>query len=229
MKKAAHHTNFEHNLPFGMDPSGRPTTSHVKLFGHQRPLHSMFGGGKAADIILWKDKRLSAAILTGVTAFWFLFEVVEYNFVTLLCHSLIFTMLAIFAWYNGAELIHWNPPNIQEFRLSKSMWSSFFAKTNWLMLKFYDISSGKDMKLFFVTIAFLWILSTIGTYVSSLNFLYIGFLCMETLPVLYERYEKEVDYLARRGNQDVKELFRKFDSKVLNKIPRGPVKEKRLY
>lgn len=52
-------------------------------------------------------------------------------------------------------------------------------------------------------------------------------LCMVTLPVMYERYEHEVDYLASKGIQEVKRLFNTLDSKVLNKIPRGPVKEKK--
>lgn len=53
------------------------------------------------------------------------------------------------------------------------------------------------------------------------------FLCAQTLPVFYERYEKEVDYFANRSNRDMKKLYRKFDSTVLNKIPRGPVKDRK--
>lgn len=56
----------------------------------------------------------------------------------------------------------------------------------------------------------------------------LGVVCLETLPALYERYEEEVDHLATKGNRDAKKLYKKFDSKVLNKIPRGPVKEKRF-
>jgi len=54
----------------------------------------------------------------------------------------------------------------------------------------------------------------------------IGFLCLHTLPVLYEQYEGEVDHLATKGSQDLKKIFKKIDSKVLNKIPRAPVKDK---
>lgn len=46
-----------------------------------------------------------------------------------------------------------------------------------------------------------------------------------TLPALYERYQNDVDYLASKGNRDIKKLYRKIDTKFLNKIPRGPVKE----
>jgi hypothetical protein len=57
-----------------------------------------------ADILLWKNNKLSAAILAGFTIIWLLFEVAEYHFVTLLCHLLIITMLIIFIWFKAAGL-----------------------------------------------------------------------------------------------------------------------------
>lgn len=50
---------------------------------------------------------------------------------------------------------------------------------------------------------------------------------MMTLPLMYERYESEVNYLASKGNEDLRRLLMALDSKVFNKIPRGPVKEKK--
>lgn len=44
---------------------------------------------------------------------------------------------------------------------------------------------------------------------------------------MYERYEYEVDYLASKGNQDLRRLMDTLESKVLTKIPRGPVKDKK--
>lgn len=58
---------------------------------------------------------------------------------------------------------------------------------------------------------------------------YEGFLCLMTLPALYERYQHEVDYLAVKGSRDLKKLYRNFDHRFLNKIPRGPVKEKKKF
>ncbi|XP_059434857.1 reticulon-like protein B14 [Corylus avellana] len=202
--------------------------SFGRLFGRERSLHNILGGGKVADILLWKNTKLSAAILAGFTTIWLLFEVAEYQLVTLLCHLLIITMLIIFIWSKAAGLIDRSPPNIQEIRLSESTCRHLFTNVNWFLFKFYEISSGKDLKHFFLAVSCLWMLSVAGTYFSSLNLSYIAFLCIQTLPVLYERYEKEVDYLATKGNQDVKKWYRKFDSNVLNKIPRGPVKEKKF-
>ncbi|CAK8574007.1 unnamed protein product [Lathyrus sativus] len=195
------------------------------LFG--RPLHSVLGGGKIADILLWKDKYLSAAIVAGFSMIWFLFEVVEYNLVTLLCHILIALMLILFVWHNAAGLITWRLPDIYDFEISDSTTRFIHNKLNMFLRIFFDISTGKDLRFFFVTIAGLWIMSTIGTFFTTVNLLYTIFVCLVTLPIMYERYEEEVDYLASKGSQDVKRLFSKLDSTVLNRIPRGPVKEKK--
>lgn len=50
---------------------------------------------------------------------------------------------------------------------------------------------------------------------------------METLPYLYTRYEKEVEYHAGQMTRKARKMYKRFDSRVLNKLPRGPVKEKK--
>jgi hypothetical protein len=57
-----------------------------------------------ADIMLWRDRNLSAGILAGATLIWFLFDVAEYNLVTLLCHIALLGMLVLFIWSNAAPL-----------------------------------------------------------------------------------------------------------------------------
>ncbi|KAJ0105022.1 hypothetical protein Patl1_19175 [Pistacia atlantica] len=202
----------------------------VRLFGRQRPVHAVLGGGKVADVLLWRNKRVSASLLIGMTVIWFLFEVVEYNFVTLLCHIFITAMLVAFIWSRAAEFFKWKQPNIPKIVLSESAFrdvaSTFRARYNYLVIKLLDIAYGKDPALFILTISVLYILSVVGTYFSFLNLLYLGLLCLETLPFLYERYEDDVDYiLADKGMRKMKKVFKRFNSRFLNKIPRGPVKE----
>ncbi|XP_044466964.1 reticulon-like protein B9 [Mangifera indica] len=211
-------------------PPSRTGQHAVRLFGRQRPVHAVLGGGKVADILLWKNKTVSASLLIGMTVIWFLFEVVEYNFVTLLCHISITTMLASFIWCRAAEFFNWKKPNIPEMILSESAFrevaSSFRARYNYLAIRLVDIAHGKDPALFILAISVLYILSVIGTCFSFLNLLYLGIICLETLPFLYDRYEDDVDYfLANKGTRKLKKLFRRFNSLVLKKIPRGPVKE----
>lgn len=66
-------------------------------------------------------------------------------------------------------------------------------------------------------------------FIDLLYLCFTVFLCLVTLPIMYERYEYEVNYLASKGNQDVQRLFNTLDTKVLTKIPRGPVKEKKKW
>ena len=54
-----------------------------------------------------------------------------------------------------------------------------------------------------------------------------GFVCLQTLPFLYNKYEDEVDKYAGKLIRRARKMFKSFDSNVLNKIPRGPVKEKK--
>ncbi|KAL2561536.1 hypothetical protein AAZV13_20G087900 [Glycine max] len=129
------------------EPAQRPG-----LLDRQRPLHAVLGGGKLADILLWKDKISSASMVAGFSIIWFLFEVVEYNFLTLLCHILMAIMLILFVWYNAAGLITWNLPQIYDFQIPEPTFRFLFQKFNSFLRRFYDISTGKDLTLFFVVL-----------------------------------------------------------------------------
>jgi hypothetical protein len=61
-------------------------------------------GFAAADVLLWKNRNLTAGVLAGATLIWFLFDVVEYNIVPFLCQIAIFAMLVIFIASNAAPL-----------------------------------------------------------------------------------------------------------------------------
>ena len=57
---------------------------------------------------------------------------------------------------------------------------------------------------------------------------YTGFLLLHTLPVLYEKYEDQVDAFAEKAMIEIKKQYAVLDEKVLSKIPRGPFKDKKL-
>lgn len=56
----------------------------------------------AADVLLWRNKKISAGVLTGATAIWVVFEWLNYNFLTLLFFALALGMLAQFLWANAS-------------------------------------------------------------------------------------------------------------------------------
>ncbi|KAF8676255.1 hypothetical protein HU200_047127 [Digitaria exilis] len=199
-------------------------------FHRHKSIHKLLGGGKVADILLWKDRNLSAGVLIGATLIWYLFEVVEYNIIPLLCQIAILAMLVIFIWSNAAPLLDIPPPRIPEVIISEHAFrqiaQTIHYKLAYTVDALYDIACGKDLKKFLLVIVSLLILSEVGSSYSFTSLLYLGFLCAHTLPALYERYETEVDHLAARGSEDIKRFYKRLDSNLLNKIPRGPVKTK---
>ncbi|KAJ6759815.1 RETICULON-LIKE PROTEIN B9 [Salix purpurea] len=219
-------------MPIYSSDSDNETMPQTKLFGRQRSIRSVLGGGQVADVLLWENKKVSAALSVGMTVLWLLFEVAEYNFVTLFCHISIAAMLIIFIWFTTADFFNWNPPQIPGSILDKSTFNelafTFHERSNQALSKFIDIARGKEPALFFMAIFFLLMLSVIGNYFTFLNFLYICFVCLQTLPFLHNKFEDEVEMYAGKLIRQVKKMFRRFDSSVLNKIPRGPVKEKKL-
>ncbi|TKY44746.1 Reticulon protein B9 [Spatholobus suberectus] len=203
----------------------------AKLLGHDKPIHEVLGGGKVADMLLWRNTNVSAALLAGMTVIWFLFEIVEYNFVTLLCHISITTMLVLFIWSTIADILKWKGPQIPDSVLQDSFFhdlaSILHRRFNQLLPMLLHFSRGSDLPVFLLIIVSLYILSVIGSYFSSINLLYIGFLSMQTLPIVYERYEEEIDNRFGDIIKFLRKTYRRLNKNYLKKIPRGPVKEKK--
>ncbi|KAL1328476.1 hypothetical protein AAHE18_13G375800 [Arachis hypogaea] len=131
------------------DSDNEIITTQTKIFPHGKSIHEVLGGGKVADVLLWKDRNVSAAILVGITAIWFLFEVVEYNFVTLISHISITTMLVLYIWSTVADIFKWNGPKIPETILKDSFFEDLAFN---LQRRFYQllqvlfhISCGTDL------------------------------------------------------------------------------------
>lgn len=59
----------------------------------------------AADVFLWRDKKVSAGVLGGATAAWVLFDGFEYNLLTLICHVLILALVGVFLWSTANTFI----------------------------------------------------------------------------------------------------------------------------
>lgn len=105
-----------------------------------------------ADVLLWRDRNLSAGMLAGATAVWFLFDVAEYNFVTLLCHAALLGMLLLFLWSVTAPLLGRAPPRVPEVIVSEHAFReaamAVHRKLERSVAVLYDIACGKDLKKF---------------------------------------------------------------------------------
>ncbi|XP_062156891.1 reticulon-like protein B5 [Alnus glutinosa] len=201
-----------------------------RLFGREKPVYKVFGGGKPADVLLWRNKKISASVLGGATAIWVLFELIEYHLLTLACHVLILSLAVLFLWSNAHTFINKTPPRIPEVHLPEEPFLEVAAalriEINHGFAILRDIVTGRDLKKFLIVIAGLWVLSIVGSWCNFLTLFYISFVLLHTVPVLYEKYEDKVDPFAEKAMFELKKQYVVFDAKVLSKIPRGPLKGK---
>lgn len=200
-----------------------------RLFGRERPVHQVFGGGKPADVFLWRNKKISAGVLGGATAIWVLFELFEYHLLTLVCHTLILALAILFLWANARTFIKKAPPCIPEVHLPEEPFlqiaSAFRIELNHAFAVLRSIASGRDLKSFLIAIAALWVLSVVGSWCNFVTLFYIALVLLHIVPVLYEKYEDKIDPLAEKAMIEIKKQYAVFDAKVLSKIP---VKAKRV-
>ncbi|KAI4355125.1 hypothetical protein L6164_003928 [Bauhinia variegata] len=215
--------------------SEKHATSSVKdkvyrLFGREKPVHSVLGGGKPADVLLWRNKKISASVLGVATAVYVFFELLEYHLLTLVCHILILSLAVLFLWSNAHTFIHKTPPRIPEIHVPEEPILQFASalriEINWGFAILRNVASGRDLKKFLIVIAGLWILSIAGNWCNFLTLFYISFVLLHTVPVLYEKHEDKVDPFAEKASIELKKHYTVFDAKVLSKIPRGPLKGK---
>ncbi|KAJ0111604.1 hypothetical protein Patl1_00519 [Pistacia atlantica] len=203
-----------------------------RLFGRERPVHHVLGGGKPADVVLWRNKKISAGVLGVASAVWVLFELIEYHLLTLVCHISILALAVLFLWSNAQSFINKAPPRIPEVHLPEEPFLQFASaltiEINRALAVLHSIASGRDLKKFFIVIAALWVLSIVGSWCNFLTLFYISFVLLHTVPVLYEKYEDKVDPLAEKATIEIKKQYGVFDAKVLSKIPKGPLKAKRV-
>ncbi|KAJ3695168.1 hypothetical protein LUZ60_000545 [Juncus effusus] len=203
-----------------------------RLFGRETPVHSVLGGGKPADLILWRNKKISASVLASATAIWLLFEVLEYHLLTLLSHCFIFSLAGLFVWSRICLFINKAPPKIPELKIPEDLTVNIARSLRYEINRAFavlrEIGSGKDLKKFLMIIAGLYFLSVLGSSCNFLTLCYIVFVLLYTVPVLYEKHEDKVDQLAEKASIEGKKYFAIFNEKCLSKIPRGPLKDKKL-
>lgn len=76
--------------------------------------------------------------------------------------------------------------------------------------------------LFRLQVLYIW------SFNSSVNHLSV-FFALHTVPVLYEKHEDKLDAYAEKAMVELKKQYALFDAKVMNKIPRLPLKEKKMH
>ncbi|CAI9264677.1 unnamed protein product [Lactuca saligna] len=183
------------------------------LFGRRKPLHAALGSGKTADILLWRQKQMSGAILVSATVIWLLFERIGYHLVPFLCHFLILALAILFLWSNLSSFVNKSPPNFPDIRLSQELCDCVALllkdQVNQGCLYLRQMTTGKDLKRLMSVILTLWIVSVIGGWFEFLTLVYILFVLFLTAPLLYERNEDLVDAYGEKAGEEIMAALQK--------------------
>uniref|UniRef100_A0A2P2KE52 Reticulon-like protein n=1 Tax=Rhizophora mucronata TaxID=61149 RepID=A0A2P2KE52_RHIMU len=186
-----------------------------RLFGRQRPVHHVLGGGKSADVLLWRNKKISAGVLAAATAIWAIFEWLGYHFLTFVCFGLVLGMLAQFLWINASGLVNRSPAQVPRLVLPEEIFvnigSSVGAEVNHVLQLLQDVSCGGTLKQFLVVLLLLTHyrsfmrgmktkLTTLSTrYLTSSNTTTVSWMLVSSV-----RYPKESS-----GERNMTSLFSK--------------------
>ncbi|KAK4783971.1 hypothetical protein SAY86_018339 [Trapa natans] len=202
-----------------------------RLFGREKPVHKILGGGKPADIFLWRNKKNSATVLGAATAIWMLFELLQYHLITLLCHVAILVLAVLFVWSNASTFIHKSPPHIPDVAMPEKcvleVVSVLRHEINRGLALLREVASGRDAKKFLSVVMCLWIISVVGSWFNFITLFYLVFVLLHTVPMLYEKYEDQVDALGKKAMIEIKKQYAVLDEKFLSKIPLGPLQDKK--
>ncbi|KAJ0979211.1 hypothetical protein J5N97_014685 [Dioscorea zingiberensis] len=210
--------------------SSASVTSGYRLFDRERSIHQIIGGGKAADVILWKRRRISFGTIVVATVAWLIFEKSGLSFLTIASDVFLILIVIRFAQANSAGFLNKQVEPLPELVLSEEMVNnaaaSFRVKVNNMLLMAHDITLGKDFRLFFKVVVFLWLLSVIGGLFSFFTLAYIGTIMSVTLPALYNKYEEHVDRYAGLVHQKFSKHYKVVDENVISRLPKRVWKSK---
>lgn len=217
----------------GRGNNGAPSTSAsaYKLFGRQTSFHQMMGGGKAADIILWRRRHVSFGIIVAATVAWIIFEYSELPFLSVSSDVLLILIVLLFLRANYAAFRKKQLPALPELVLSEELVNnaaaSFRVKINYMLLMAHDITLGKDFKLFFKVVIILWLLSVIGSIISFFTLAYIGTIIFITVPAFYNKFGDHVDRYAGKIHRQLSRHYKIVDESI-SRLPRSIAKDKEL-
>lgn len=188
------------------------------------------GSGIAADVLLWKRRHISFGVIVVATVAWILFERSGLSFLTICSDVLLILVVLLFLRANYSAFRNKQLHTLPELELSEEMVNnaaaSFRVKINNVLLMAHDIALGKDFRLFFKVVVYLWLLSVIGSFFSFFTIAYIGTIVLITIPSLYNKYDEPVDRYYGMIQKQFSKHYKIVDESVFSRLPRNLPKDK---
>lgn len=198
---------------------------------HHSSVYHALGGGAVADVLLWKKWCTSVSLLVCSTSLWFLFEHAGYNILTFIANVLLLLVVILFFWAKSASLLNRPLPPLPDLEVSEeSVLKAADVMQVWInniLLIARDIAIDGNLKLFVQIASSLWVVSYLGSFFNFLTLLYIGTLLSLSIPLLYDKYQNEIDKKLIVARNVIQTQYKKVDEQVLRKIPRSLNKEKK--
>ncbi|XP_027934597.1 reticulon-like protein B11 isoform X2 [Vigna unguiculata] len=164
-------------------------------------IHRLLGQGLVADVVLWKNWRGAAALLVSSSTLWYLFE-------------------------RAGPL-----PPLPDLEISEDTVARVAdAVQIWMnraLTVAHDIAIERNLLLCLQVVGGLWAISFIGSLFNFLTLIYICILLSLSLPVLYDKYQDQVDDRLRVIYGTIQTRYKKIHSMFLSKIPSQSHKEKK--
>lgn len=219
------------SVRFDDEPGSSISGQAKRLFGGHKSVHHILGGGKSADVLMWRNKKMSSSVLAGATVAWVFFEWFGYHFLTIVSFVLVLGMVAQFGWSSFSGMLNGSSSNVPRVELPEELFANagaaIGAQVNRFLGSLQDVSCGRDLKQFLKVIVGLLAAAFVGSWCNLITVIYIGFVCAHTLPVFYEKYHDQVDEVVNNMLGLIGSQYQKLDKGVLSKMPKGNLKFKK--
>ncbi|KAF9600251.1 hypothetical protein IFM89_005075 [Coptis chinensis] len=198
----------------------------------RKSIHQYLGGASiVADVMLWKNYKATGLILLGSTSMWFLFERAGYSLLSLFSNALLLLVVIMFFWAKSASLLNRPLPPLPNLEVSDALVEKVadvaVVRINRVLEVARDITFKGDVKLFFKVASGLFTVSYVGSLFNFFTLVYIGVLLSLSVPVMYDKYQDQVDEKLRVSEKFIITYYRKLDENVISKIPLPQSKEKK--
>ncbi|XP_054796405.1 reticulon-like protein B3 [Prosopis cineraria] len=210
-------------------------TAKNRLFGRKKPLHVVLGAGLAADIMLWRDKNVSASILAGLSIIWFIFEGLGYNLIAFFCHSALLLLATLFLWASFGPAANLPPLEFTDIFLPERLLADAAVALRFDIIQGFrtlgDIALGQDLKQFLFVTVTLWGFSAVGARVTFLTSLYTVSVILLIVPMVYEKYEDIIDVITEKVLIELNNQYAAVKKMVLRELHAAIIasEQSRLY
>ncbi|KAE8674295.1 Reticulon-like protein B11 [Hibiscus syriacus] len=94
-------------------------------------VHKALGGGRVADLLLWRRWCGGAMMLVSATTMYYLFEIAGYNFLPFVANVLLLFVVILFFWAKSASLLNRPLPPIPDMEFLREL-------LEWFLMSYTD-------------------------------------------------------------------------------------------